>query len=131
MFHLPLGDHTVPMFIDILDRVFNGDNMAASVGIVVDLVDQVGKSRRLAASGLTGHQNQPLLQIGKIRHLRGIVHPGKIRQAKGEDTQGTGERAPLTIGIAAEPSDVGKRKGKVIIPHRKQCLLMPGAFLRS
>ena len=74
MFDLPLGDNAVPVLVDILDRIFDRNDMPAAGRVVVDLVDQMGEGGRFAASRLTGDKDQSLFQLSQFGDLLGIVH---------------------------------------------------------
>ena len=74
MFDLPLGDNAVPVLVDILDRIFDRNDMPAAGRVVVDLVDQMGEGGLFAASSLTGDKDQSLFQLSQFGDLLGIVH---------------------------------------------------------
>ena len=60
---LALVDETALVRMDVLDRIFDGDDVLAALG--VDLVDHRRERRRLAAARRPGDEDQPARPLGQ------------------------------------------------------------------
>ena len=69
--HLSLVDDALSVTEGILDRVFDGDDVAGPAG--VDVVDHGGQRGGLARSGDAGDQDQTALLVGQLQHPFGQV----------------------------------------------------------
>ena len=60
---LALVDETALVLVDVLDRILDGDDVLAALG--VDLVDHRRQRRRLAAAGRAGDEHQAARPLGQ------------------------------------------------------------------
>ena len=65
---LALVDEAALVLVDVLDRILDGEDVLAPLG--VDLVDHRGQRRRLAAAGRTGDEHEAARPIGERRQHR-------------------------------------------------------------
>ena len=62
--HLALVDEASLVLVDVLDRILDGEDVLAPLG--VDLVDHRRERRRLAAAGRAGDEHQPARPLGEV-----------------------------------------------------------------
>lgn len=125
MEHLPLGHDCLPVPVDVLDRVFHGDDVA--VPAVVDPVDHAGQGGGLARARGSCHKHQSAVSI--VPPLR-VVRQGqdvlrypqvpRIRQLEADDADYRRKRPPLAEHIdpeapAGEALPSGHGEGEVVI----------------
>ncbi len=119
---LALVHHALLVLVDELDRVLDGDDVLGPLG--VDLVNHRGERGRLAGAGGTGDQDEAL---GAIRHLlddRGqaqLVEPADLDR---DDADGGGDRAALTIHVAAETGEALDAEGQIELVFLLELLLL-------
>ena len=102
--NFPLTDNALLVRMQILDGVFNGNNMAAAG--CVNLVYQAGQRGTFTVAGRSRYKNHAAPQISKPHnHIRNIIG-FRIRNAERDNTAGHRKGAPLTIRIAAETAQV-------------------------
>ena len=111
--HFALADQALLVGMQVFDRIFDGDDMAAAGP--VDLVHQAGQGGGFTVAGGTGHQDHAAAQIRQPHnHVRDIA-VRRIRDAEGNHTAGHGQGAPLTVGVAAETAQVTHGEGEVVV----------------
>ena len=101
------------MAVEIFQGIFQGDDMLLTV--FIDIVNNTGKSGRLAASGSSCHQDHPFIQIPQMNDPFRDSQFLWRRKRKGNDPDHGSGRTALHISIYPETADPRKRKGKIII----------------
>ena len=102
---LALGDDRLLVGVEHLDRVLDGDDVAAA--LAVDPVDHRGDRGGLARAGRPGDEHQAALLLGEALHLRGqaeLVEVGDLRRDPAHDH---GERAALAVDGDPEAAEAG------------------------
>lgn len=113
---LALGDDAVFVFVDKLDRVFDGDDVSERIFIAV--VDKRGKRSRFARAGAADKNNQPAFFQRDILQDRRQVQAFKLGNLAGNRTEYQRRRAALYHRIDAEAAGVRQTDGEVALVGR-------------
>ena len=114
--HLDLGDQGLLVGMNVLDRVFDRDDLGPVVG--VDQVDHGGERRALSAAGRAGHQRQAAPGEGDVvNHLRKVegFDRGDVRADR---PHGHAEAAERAEGAATESFARRQCMGEIQPAHR-------------
>jgi hypothetical protein len=109
--NLSLADRALFVLVQVLDRVFDGDDILPAMG--VDVIDHRGQRRGLAASGRSGHEHEPSLEQGDLfQHLGKEQLPDRL-DIQGDDPQGNSDRPALLEDAPPEPPEPRQAVGQV------------------
>ena len=106
-----LIDQTLLRFVNKLDRIFDGNDMALKR--IVQIVHHRGQRRRLTGSRWSGHQNQAFLFVTQLPQNRRHAEFFQRKNRRWDISEDRAEPALLDKDVDAEPRDVPKLKGKV------------------
>ena len=126
--HFALADDALLMRVQVFDRVFDRDDVAAAGG--VDLVHQAGQGCTLTVAGRACDQDHAAAVSGQAHHdVRNVAVLG-IRDAERNRTAGHGQGAALTVGVAAEAAQIAHGEGEVVVALDLQGFpVTPGQFV--
>jgi hypothetical protein len=112
--HLLLDDDAVAVLVVKLDRVLDGDDLAAA--LAVDEVHHVVERCRLADAGRAGDQDQAVGLAGQLVDDRRQAQ--RLARAHGgfRDADGHLWAAAVVVDAGAEASDVGPVPGEAELP---------------
>ena len=109
-----LADQRALVRVQILDRVFDGDDVHVLIG--VDSVHHAGEGRALAAARRAGDEHHAVSAGGReVDHHRRNMQRVRVRQAEGHDAAGRRQRAALLVGVAAEARLPVEGEGKIVV----------------
>ena len=112
---LALVDDAALVFVNEFDRVLDGDDVIAA--LAVDVVDHRAERGRLAGTGRTGDEHEPLLQAAQLQNRGGeaeLFGGEDLRRNHAEDGA-----APLAVHeqVRAEARETGDLVGEVgVVP---------------
>jgi hypothetical protein len=97
----PLPDKGASARVEVLERAFQGDDVARLRG--VDFFDQGSKSRRLAAASWPGNDDEPGTWLGQSAQIRVQVAGGEIldRARQQANRKGGAANGPEHVDAAA------------------------------
>ena len=111
--NLPLRDAAADVVMDILDRVFDGDDVAG-VGLV-DPVDEPRDGGALARARCAGDEDQAARLRGEGGHSGEVADAEKVDVACWDRADGDGEAALLAGDVEAEAAAVRHRDAGIHI----------------
>ncbi len=118
--HLPLADGGHVVTVEHLDRVLDGDDVALAG--VVDVVDHRRQGRRLARARRSRHEHEPALLVGESPDRLGEAEVVEGPGGRSHQPEDHPDRAPLAIGVHAEPPEIGDGVGEVGLPRLLELL---------
>ena len=98
---LALIHETSLVLVDVLDRILDGDDVLAPLG--VDLVDHRRERRGLAAAGRAGDEHEPARALGQVGDDRRQAELVEWLDLFGNDPVDGRDGAPLIEHVAAKP----------------------------
>ena len=119
---LALVDETALVLVDVLDRILDGDDVLAPLG--VDLVDHRRQRRRLAAAGRAGDEDQPARPLGEVADDRRQPELVERLDLLGNDAVDGGDGAALVEDVAAEARDASDAEREVELERLLEPLLL-------
>ncbi len=120
--HFALVDQAALVLVDVLDRVFDRDDVLAPLG--VDLVEHRGQRRRLAGARGTGHQHQPAGPFCQLRDDGRQPEFVELADPLRDEPVDGGHGAALVEHVAAEPADAADAEGEVQLHRLLEALLL-------
>src|SRR5438876_10786303 len=90
------------MFVEKLDRIFNGYDVADL--LLINTIEQCGQGRRLARSPGASHQHDPFAQIGDFFEANGKIQRREARNGCRDHTHDDGATAALNENVDAKTS---------------------------
>jgi hypothetical protein len=110
------------VLVDELDRVLDGHDVLAALR--VDLVDHRGERRGLTRAGGAGHEHQALRALGHLLDDRRKVQLAERPDLDGDDADGRGHRAALTVDVAPEAGETLDTEGEIELVLLLELLLL-------
>ncbi len=126
--HLALVDDRQLVLEQVLDRVLDGDDVAAVAK--VDHLDQRCQGGRLAGAGGASHQHHAALELAEHLDCWRQVQVRRGGDLHRDCPQGHGNGAALAIDVGAHPGDAREAMRQVSLmaigEHRAQALVQQG-----
>jgi len=110
---LSLADDALVMAVQIFQRILKSDDVSFSC--VVDPVDQAGHSGGFSAAGRTCHKNHSTCIVSSAHNILRNQEFSRIRQTESNDTDNSGKRTTLLVGVDTESGNAGNGKRKIIV----------------
>ncbi len=108
---LPLVDHAGLVRVEVLDRVLDGHDVLAGLG--VDLVDHGGQRGGFPAAGGAGDQHEAAGLEGQLGGDRRQAQLLEGEDLEGDGAEGAGDGAALHVDVGPEPGEVLDAEGEV------------------
>ncbi len=109
--HLALVDETLLVWVQILDGVFDGDDVFVPLG--VDLVNHGGQAGRLARASGSGDQHQSTRLVAQLLNDRRQPQFGEGRYLERNGSKGAAHRPALHEEVCAKASQSAHTERKV------------------
>ena len=122
--NLPLVDQAVPVVVQELDGIFNGQDMG--LPIAVDPVDHGGQGGGLAAAGGARHQDESPGLPAECPEYRRQIEGVKALDPEGNGPKNGTHGPPLVEAVATKPGQPSDSKGEVKFQVVLQMLLLIG-----
>jgi hypothetical protein len=120
--HFALVDEAVLVLVDVLDRVFDRQDVRVALG--VDLVEHRGQRRRLAAAGRAGDEHEPARALGQRRQDRRQTQLAERPDGSRDQPVDGADRAALVEHVAAEAREPADAEREVELQRFLEALLL-------
>ena len=120
--HLALVDDAVLVLVQVLDRIFDGEDVRVPLG--VDLVDHRGQRRRLAAAGRAGDEHETARAFGELGDDAWQRELLEAADLLGNLPVDRADRPLLVEEVAAEPGDAADAEREVELERLLEALLL-------